>query len=59
MKTTGYILTLEVITKFVWFNDVIDLRHNGFLTSASSNKTGFDFYLFVDALYGLKSDDDA
>ena len=59
MKMTGYILTLEVITKFVWFNDVIDLHHNAFLTSASSNKTGFNFYLFVDALCTLKSDDDA
>ena len=46
LKTTGYILTLAVITTFDWLNNVANLRHNAFATSASSNKSAFVFYLF-------------
>ena len=49
---------LAVITLFEWLNGVTDLGHNAFTTSASWNKSVFDFHLF-DPLFMLKSDDDA
>ena len=53
----GYILTLTVITMFSCLNGFTDLCHNALETSASWNKTMFDFHLF-DTLYALKSDDE-
>ena len=41
----------------VQLNDITDLRHKTFRTSASSNKTVFDFNL-LDTFYTLKYDDD-
>ena len=43
--TIGYILIMAVI-KFDWLNDVTDLCHNKFATTASLDKTAF-YFLFV------------
>ena len=39
-------------------NDVANLRHNAFATSARSDKTAFTVHFF-DTLHALKSTDDA
>ena len=54
----GYILTLTVITMFDELNDVTNLRHNAFTTTASSDKKAFGFHFF-DAFHVLKSCNDA
>ena len=42
-RTTDDTLTLAMTTMFDWLNDVIDLRHKAYATSASSNKAVFAF----------------
>ena len=50
---TGYLLMLVVIITFDWLDDVTCLLPNASATSASSNKTVFDFHFFD--VYALKS----
>ncbi|MEW8545325.1 MAG: hypothetical protein AB2693_17525 [Candidatus Thiodiazotropha sp.] len=47
----SYILTLAVIVRCDWSNDVTKSRHNPFTTSTSS---AFAFYMF-DPFYAVKS----
>ena len=42
------------VQRFDWLNDVTDLRHNAFATSASSSKAASDFHLFR-CLFALRS----
>ena len=52
------LLTLTVIQCFDWLNDVTDLRHNAFATSASLNKTASAYHLFH-CLFAIKSANNA
>ena len=48
ISKTSYILTFD------WLNELNDLHHKAFATSASLNKTAFTFHL-LDTLYALTS----
>lgn len=52
-KGIAYMLTLTMIM-FDWLNDITNLIHNAFATSAKSHKTAFGFHFF-DFLHALKS----